>query len=146
MAKVYIASSWKNEPNVRYAAALLRNAGHEVDDFTDDSKGRYVFSYRELGDIQQWNARTFLQLEQAQKAFREDRKWINWADGVLLLLPSGRSAHLEAGFAVGRGKFLIIYQGAFPPGEFDVMYGFANLVTDDFNEVLHFLKRRERHD
>lgn len=140
MAKIYVASSWKNEGEVQYIAALLRHAGHDVDDFTDASDGRYVFDYRDLGDIQQYDARSFLQTEQAQKAFQEDRKWIDWADGVLLLLPAGRSAHLEAGYAKGKGKFVIIYQDVFPPGEFDVMYGFADLVTEEFQSVLAFLQ------
>ena len=84
----------------------------------------------------------FLKVKQAQKAFAEDKKWIDWSDAVLLVLPAGRSAHLEAGYAVGRGKKLIVY-GDFPTGEFDVMYGFANLLTREFDDVLRLLKKGE---
>lgn len=138
--KVYIASSWKNAENVRAAAELLRLRGAEVDDFTDASRGRYVFSYIDLPDYDKINGIDFLKLEQAQKAFAEDKKMIDWADAVLLILPCGRSAHMEAGYAVGRGKKLVI-MGKFPPGEFDVMHGFADLVTDNPVEALTFLTR-----
>ena len=43
---IYIASSWKNEKRVRTLAKHLRQAKFDVDDFTDDSKGRYVFQLR----------------------------------------------------------------------------------------------------
>lgn len=45
-----------------------------------------------------------------------------------MILPCGRSAHLEGGYAVGKGKALYIL-GHFPKGEFDVMYGFATALV-----------------
>lgn len=139
---LYTASSWKNVDIVRSVANCLKDAGHEVDDFTDNSKGRFVFSYLDLPGYQDMDGIEFLKVKQAQKAFAEDKKWIDWSDAVLLVLPAGRSAHLEAGYAVGRGKKLIVY-GDFPTGEFDVMYGFANLLTREFDDVLRLLKKGE---
>lgn len=139
MSKVYLASSWKNERLVKNIAEILRLKGHEVDAFCDYANGRFVFSFDQLPDVSEKNAITVLDEPMVQKAFQEDKKWIDWADGVLLILQSGKSAHLEAGYAKGQGKFLIIYQQEFFKGEFDVMYGFADLVTDDFNEVVKFL-------
>jgi hypothetical protein len=122
--KIYIASSWKNEVEVMMLADTLRAAGHAVDCFCDSGGGRFVFSYVELVDPSKIDALEFLKIPKAKKAFVEDKKWIDWADAVVLLLPSGRSSHLEAGYAVGSGKRLFIL-GEFPPGEFDAMYGFA---------------------
>jgi hypothetical protein len=138
--RIYLASSWKNVVEVRQLAARLRDAGHTVDDFTDDSRGRYVFHYSELGGLEELDAISFLQHDQARRAFIEDKKMIDWADAIVLLLPAGRSAHLEAGYAKGTGKQLVIYQpGGFPAGEFDVMYGFADLLTTDFDDVVAHL-------
>ena len=138
--KIYIASSWKNVDDVRVIAATLRELGFDVDDFTDDTKGRFVFHYSELGEIQKLDAINFLKDERSQRAFQEDKKWIDWADCVLLFLPAGKSSHLEAGYAKGSGKKLVIYQFHYPKGEFDVLYGFADLLTDDFDEIIKFLK------
>lgn len=140
--RIYLASSWKNVAEVRQLAARLRDAGHAVDDFTDDSRGRFVFHYSELGNPAELDAISFLQHNQARRAFLEDKKMIDWADAVVLLLPAGRSAHLEAGYAKGTGKQLVIYQPeGFPAGEFDVMYGFADLLTTSFDDMVEFLSK-----
>ena len=123
--RIYIAISWKMAKTALDVSNILKEAGHEVDCFCDDSGGRYVFHFSEVGDITKLNSINFLEDERSQKAFREDKKWLDWADAVVLLLPSGKSAHLEAGYAVGQGKKLYIV-GDFPMGEFDVMYGFAD--------------------
>lgn len=144
--KLYLASSWKNETMVLDMAKLFRIYDHQVDAFCDPSKGRFVFNYEDLNGIENMNAQNALQNQLVQKAFKEDQKWIDWADGVILILPAGRSAHLEAGYAVGQGKFLIIYQDHFPNGEFDVMYGFADLVTSNLDEIIVFLAAQDHLD
>lgn len=138
--KIYVASSWKNEKEVKSLAAYLRESGFEVDDFTDDTRGRFVFHYSELGPIEEHDAISFIQHDKAQRAFLEDKKMIDWADAVVMLLPAGKSSHLEAGYAKGSGKKLIIYQEEFPKGEFDVMYGFADLITTDRKGIVEHLK------
>ena len=136
---IYIASSWKNAEAVLALKSELEEWGHIVDAFVDVSNGRYVFSFSEIGNVEQLNAINFLHDERAQKAFTEDRKWLDWCDCCLLLLPAGKSAHLEAGYAKGQNKKLVIYQTSFPVGEFDVMYGFADLISDDLFEIKKFL-------
>lgn len=141
--KIYIASSWKMEKRVIAWKKVFQSYDHEVDAFCDSESGRYVFHWTELvdneKDLKNFNALTFLADQRTQKAFLEDKKWLDWAECCFLILPSGRSAHLEAGYAVGQGKKLIIWQDAFPQGEFDVMYGFADLVTDQYGDVVDFV-------
>ncbi|KEO84782.1 hypothetical protein [Tumebacillus flagellatus] len=141
--KIYLASSWKNAEKVKNITGILRNFGHEVDAFCDSSTGRFVFNFGQLPDVTSHNAMTILAEESVQRAFAEDKKWIDWADCVLLVRPAGKSAHLEAGYAKGAGKLLIIYEEQFENGDFDVMYGFADLVTDNFAWVVRML---EEHD
>ncbi|MFZ3172059.1 MAG: hypothetical protein WA118_08775 [Carboxydocellales bacterium] len=142
--KIYLASSWKNVELVRILANYLRMRGHEVDDFTDSSKGRLSFSFSQLPGIEHYNAKSALDIAEVQQAFAEDKHWIDWADCVLLILPAGKSAHLEAGYAKGSGKKLVIYQQEYPVGDFDVMYGFADLVTDDLFELMDFLADKQQ--
>ncbi len=141
--KIYLASSWKNKALVKLWAITLRNKGHEVDAFCDESNGRFVFAASENADLLNLDAVSFLSYERSQKAFAEDKKWLDWAEVVLLILPAGNSSHLEAGYAVGCGKKLVIWQEEFPKGEFDVMYGFADMITDNIDEVLDFLTKIE---
>lgn len=143
--KIYIASSWKNTRLACKVAIYLINKGHRVDAFFDNSSGRYVFDWREIEkDRNKLNAVSFLRNRKAQKAFKEDKKWLDWCDCVVLVLPAGNSSHLEAGYAKGKGKILIIYHPTrFPKGEFDVMYGFADLLTEKMNEIDDYLRGRK---
>lgn len=127
--RIYIATSWKMENIAKGLTASLRERGHEVDCFCDQSSGRSVFHWSVFvdkeEDLKKYDALSFINEPQVRQAFREDRNWLDWAEAVVLIVPSGRSAHLEAGYAKGRGKRLFIW-GDFPKGEFDVMYGFAD--------------------
>ena len=123
--KIYIASSWKMSDICLSLSGLIRSWGHEVDCFCDESTGRFVLDYRELGSTQELDAINFLEFEKTQKSFIEDKKHLDWSEAVVMVLPCGKSAHLEAGYVKGQGKRLYIL-GEFPKGEFDVMYGFAN--------------------
>lgn len=128
MARIYLASSWKNESFLLDLAKRLRKA-HEVDCFCDPTD-RYVFHWSEILDSpdkskSHLDAITFLSDSRTQRAFREDKGKIDWADTIIMVLPCGNSAHLEAGYAKGCGKKLYIL-GTFPAGDFDVMYGFAD--------------------
>ncbi len=138
---IYLASSWKNKQLVKDWADVLRRRGYEVDAFCDAKSGRFVFPASENADLLDLDAINFLSFERSQKAFAEDKKWLDWANVCLLILPAGNSAHLEAGYAKGQGKKLVIWRDTFPPGEFDVMYGFADLITSDVQAVMSFLRK-----
>lgn len=139
--KIYIASSWKNEKAVKELAATLRLEGHKVFDFTDpinrpDGLDHFCFNGNTWshGPLTEMDYIDFLQYPETKRAFKVDRSGLDWADTVILLLPSGHSSHLEAGYGVGRGKELFIY-GNLPRGEFDTMYGFAKacfVLGDEF--------------
>jgi hypothetical protein len=140
--KIYIATSWKCEEWAKLIAQLLRVDGHEVDCFCDASTGRYCFKWTDhFSDIKEANVFSFLALPEARKAFEEDKKWIDWSDAVVMLYPCGNSAHLEAGYAKGSGKYFFIY-GQFPDGYFENMYGFADGIfgPDQLDELRCVLK------
>lgn len=129
--RIYIASSWKNLEKVRALAIMLRSLGHEVFDFTDsDNRPKETDWFNCPAD--KWDGpplatmeyKQFLTYETSQRIFTADMTGMHWADTVILYLPSGRSSHMEAGFAAGAGKDLFIY-GDLPLGEFDPLYFFA---------------------
>lgn len=75
----------------------------------------------------------------AQHVFHFDKHHIERADAALLMLPAGKSGHMELGFALGRGTpgFILLKDVE----RWDVMYCFATGVTEDRNELLEMLKR-----
>jgi len=132
LRKIYIASSWKNKETIRSMAWVLRKIGHEVFDFTDpESRPEgfdcFTFSASEWArkPKSQIEWKEFMELEATRRAFESDKAGLDWADTIIMLNPCGRNAHLEAGYAIGKGKDLFIY-GDLPIGEFEAMYFFAN--------------------
>lgn len=130
--RIYLASSWKMFESVRTIAEALRSDGHEVFDFSDpDSRpeglGHFVFNASDWSGkpLEEIDWLEFLQYGATRTAFESDRGGLDWADTVVMILPCGRSAHMEAGYAVGKGKELFII-GELPKGEFDVMHLFAD--------------------
>ncbi len=113
MNRIYLASSWRN---LQQPAAVdaLREAGHEVYDFRHPPDGiPNGFRWSEVDpDWEAWSARAYrakLAHPLAQRGFKSDFDGMKWADTGVLLLPCGRSAHLELGWMAGAGKRTIIW-------------------------------------
>jgi hypothetical protein len=125
--RIYLASSWRNEEQPDTVAAL-RAAGHAVYDFRHPKPGDDGFRWSEVDpDWQRWTPTAFrdgLQHPVAVAGFANDYDAMRWADTGVLLLPSGRSAHLEAGYFVGAGKELFVLTGP-APVEPELMYKMA---------------------
>lgn len=112
MSRIYVASSWRNsyQPSV---VGVLRLAGHEVYDFRAPPNGVPGFAWREIDENwQTWTANEYRRHLTthpiAARGFVSDLRGMQWADTCVLVLPCGRSAHLEAGWFCGSGKRCII--------------------------------------
>ncbi len=70
----------------------------------------------------------------AQHVFQFDKHHLDTSDIVVLMMPAGKSGHLEFGYAIGQGKkgFILLEQ---EPERFDVMYAFATGVVYDWEEL-----------
>lgn len=143
--KLYLASSWRNpyQPN---AVEVLREAGHEVYDFRHPPGGDHLgFSWSDTIEDPnaipwtEWDVKRYLAAIEhpvAQAGFDSDFGAMHWAEGGVLLLPCGRSAHLEAGWMIGQGKptWIVLDEAEFPSpngSNPELMYKMATaLVTD----------------
>lgn len=109
--KIYLASSWRN-PHQQSVLSKLREAGHEVYDFKNPAPGESGFAWSEIEtDWLQWDAPRFIKALDhpiAENGFMRDWTAMQWAECGVLLLPCGRSAHIEAGYFVGANKLLFI--------------------------------------
>ncbi len=108
MANIYLASSWRNEEQPYYVAAL-RKDGHEVYDFRVQNA---AFNWKEIDlDYLHWSADEYVKAlthPLAKIGFENDFTAMERSDTGVLLLPCGRSAHLELGWMAGAGKHTII--------------------------------------
>ena len=105
--KIYVASSWRNEHQQRIVC-VLRKAGHEVYDFKHPTEQDAGFSWSEIDpNWQEWSIVKYigaLAHDKAKLGFNRDFDAMKAADACVLVLPCGRSAHLEAGWMKGVGK------------------------------------------
>ena len=112
MARIYVASSWRNKyfPEV---VARLREAGHEVYDFRNPPHGGAGFHWTDIDpDAPNWTYAQYaegLRHPLAERQFQADIDALTWADTCVLVLPCGRSAHTEAGWMAGAGKRVLAY-------------------------------------
>lgn len=104
---VYLASSWRNsmQPAV---SSILKAAGVDHYDFRNPAPGVTGFAWSEIDpDWKNWTAEQYIKALDdpiAQEGYRRDFEAMQKADTFVLILPCGRSAHLELGWAVGAGK------------------------------------------
>ncbi len=142
MPKVYVASSFRNlrQPAVVKA---LRKAGFEVYDFRHPAPGERGFAWAEVDPgWKRWDVETFreaLDHPVALYGFRLDFNALRECDCCVLVNPCGRSAHLEAGFAIGSGKpvFLLLQEGDEP----ELMYLMAGELCVNMDELIDEMRR-----
>lgn len=119
MSRIYIASSWKNKFQQQLVEEL-RKRGHKVYDFkhpygrndvpvwesvsvTQNLRSAYVEKCLKGKDFKR-----MLLDRQSIKRFEEHFAAMQDADTCILLLPAGRSSHIEAGHMNGMGKRVFV--------------------------------------
>jgi hypothetical protein len=145
MSRIYVASSWRNERQPAVVAAL-RAAGHEVYDFKNPAPGNHGFHWSDIDPTwQTWSPfqfRAALKQDIAIDGFNRDHAAMEWADTFVMVLPCGRSAHLELGWACGAKKRTVILLDA--QQEPELMYLEAQEICLTIEDVITILAPRPR--
>ncbi len=141
MSRIYLASSWRN-PHQPWLVEYLRDAGHEVYDFRNPPNNS-GFKWSDIGLDIPCTAEAYrtalLTHPRAAQGFMADFVAMRWAEVGLLVLPSGRSAHLELGWMAGAGKrTLILTQDGEEP---ELMALLADKICISPTEVLEELSK-----
>jgi hypothetical protein len=142
VSRIYVASSWRNDrqPGV---VDRLRGAGHQVYDFRNPWCGQGGFAWRDVSpDWQNWTPAQYRDVlmthPTAAQGFLADMRAMQWADTGVLVLPCGRSAHLELGWLAGAGKRTVILLAEMEP---ELMALIANDICLSIEEVIAVLGR-----
>ena len=142
---LYVASSWRNarQPQV---VSELREAGYRVYDFRNPVPGNLGFSWSQIDpNWKNWSIPCYLAAldsPEAREGYRLDYDGMRRASAGVLVMPCGRSAHLEAGYFVGAGKPLVILLDPGTPAEPELMYKMAQLVTTSIPDAIGLLDSR----
>jgi hypothetical protein len=146
--RIYVASSWRNEARQQETVHVLRETGHSVYDFRNPSEGDNGFGWRQCAQNGEDPA-TFRDMMQdpaffrdmvlthpvARAGFEKDMGALRAADATVIVLPCGRSAHLELGYAVGAKQRTIVYLDD-PMSEPELMYLACSTICVSLAEVV----------
>lgn len=127
---IYLIGSLRN-PQIPHIGNRLRHAGFDV--FDDWFAGGPVAddSWRDYEKVRGRSYAEALRAPAAENIYRFDHRHLERASAAVLVAPAGRSAHMELGFMLGRGKagYVLFDQ---EPERWDVMYQFADGVFFTF--------------
>ena len=140
---IYVASSWRNEAKQQATVLALREAGHQVYDFRNPAPGDTGFGWRQCATPEQLKDPARFRDEVlthpiARAEFEKDMFALRYADATVLVLPCGRSAHLELGFAIGDSQRTIVLLDD-PMSEPELMYLACSKLCVSIAEVVEAL-------
>lgn len=132
---IYVASSWRNQlqPEV---VRVLRDCGHEVYDFRHPAEGNDGFHWSQVDPDWNFNVRGLVEGDRyrrmlehpiSAKGYKFDITALRICDAVVYVLPCGRSASWEFGYAMGQGKKAYVVW--FEPHEPELMFMGATILT-----------------
>lgn len=131
--KYFISSRWRNKDRVLELTEKLRAKNQEVFCFfefptniesTDDDPEKKMEEFESMID---WK-----KSKKVEKVFEYAVSRIKEADALILLLPAGRSAHIESGIAYGLGKKCIVVGPVKKPESMYLIFSEFYKSIDDF--------------
>lgn len=137
MKSVYLIGSLRNDKIPQLGNYLRENgleafddwygAGHEADD-----------KWRDYEQLRGRDLKTSVYGYAARHVFEFDKKHLDRCDAAVLVMPAGRSGHLELGYFVGTGKpGYLLLDGV--PDRYDVMWNFATDIFTDWEGLKNCL-------
>lgn len=140
---IYLIGSLRNN-KIPHIANEIRGLGFEVfDDWF--SPGPHADDYwRKYEKTRTSSYKEALKGWAGKHIFEFDKHHLDRADIAILVMPAGKSCHLELGYMVGTGKKTYVLFDE-EPTRWDIMYQFATDVFFNFeelkSELMQYLKR-----
>lgn len=140
MPKVYLIGALKNR-SIIPLANQIRKLGYNV---FDDWLSPGAEADEQWQEYERLRGRTYKQAingHHAETVFNYDFKHLDEADIVVMVLPCGKSGHLEFGWSIGQGKTgYILFDDE--PDRYDIMYRFATDIYFNEEDLLERLRNR----
>mgnify|MGYP001562924768 CR=1 FL=1 len=136
---IYVIGSLRN-PQVPVLANWLRTKGYDVFDDWYAVGPEADDRWRDYELARGHTYQEALHGRACRNVYDFDHTHLMIADAVVLLLPAGKSAHLELGWTLGRGRpgYILLEEamsGASVARRFDIMHSFATDVFDKLDDL-----------
>lgn len=136
--RVYLIGALSNRERIQSVAERLRFEGHEVFDDWLSPGPEADEQWQAYEAVRGRSYKEAIYGHHARTVFEFDYIHLYAAEVVVMVLPCGKSGHLEFGWAIGQGKpgYILFDE---EPERFDIMYRFANDIFFDVEELLDVL-------
>jgi hypothetical protein len=132
---IYLIGSLRH-PEVPNIASKLRGEGFDVFDEWYAAGPTADDCWRDYEKARGWTyEKAVRESAAAEHVFDFDYRHLERSEEGILILPAGKSGHMELGWLIGRGKRGYILLDT--PDRWDIMYKFATLVTTDLQEIIN---------
>jgi hypothetical protein len=138
MSSVYLIGSLRN-PKIPLLGVELRKLGFDVFDDWHGVGPEADDRWQAYEKIRGRSYKDALTGRANVHTFEFDRANLDRCDMAVLIMPAGKSGHLELGYLIGQGKkgFVLFEE---EPERWDAMYLFAYAVFFNFDEFLSEMK------
>lgn len=137
ISSLYLIGSLRNE-EIPEVSKSLRSVGLDVFDDWYSAGPIADDSWKEYEERRGRSYKEALRGYAARHVFSFDKHHLDRCDAALLVLPAGKSGHLELGYSSGKGRKTFILLDR--PDRWDVMYQFATEVFESKEEMLDYFK------
>ncbi|MGA7855442.1 MAG: hypothetical protein WCA15_19140 [Candidatus Acidiferrales bacterium] len=137
----YLIGSLRNPEIPKFANQIVAE-GYEV--FADwYNPGPEADQYhRDYAKARGWSHKQFIEGYAARNIFDFDKAHMDRCDAAVMLMPAGRSGHLELGYTIGRGKpGFIVFEEI--PERYEIMIQFATAIFYSRQEFFDYLKENK---
>lgn len=147
MKKVYVIGSLRN-PKIPEISKQLREAGFDVFDDWFAAGPEADDYWQKYEQNRGHDYKQALAGYAANHVYNFDKHHLDSCDIAILVLPAGKSGHLELGYCIGKGKqgYILFDTDGSMPDRWDVMYLFANGVffrTEELIKEISISKKEE---
>lgn len=124
---VYLIGALANRLNIIDLANRIRSLGYDVFDEWVSPGEEADLKFDEYRKRRGLNYAEVLKTYAAKQIFNFDKSHLDRADIVVLVMPAGKSGHLELGYSAGKGKRTAILMDK-EPERIDIMHQFADEI------------------
>lgn len=104
----FVSGRWRNRKNILEFTNQIRAKGYKVYCFLETAPSMYGEKDDPETEMQTFEQRDWRNDAYVQEIFQKDMAGEQASEVFLMLLPAGKSCHIEAGVAYGSGKKCIL--------------------------------------
>lgn len=138
MNKIYLIGSLRND-NIPQTANELEEKIGDIEIFSDwKAPGPEADDmWKDYCKARGWSYLEALRRPAATHIYEFDKHHLDSSDGVIMLLPAGKSCCLEFGYVIGSGKpgWILLDN----PERWDVMFNFATGISDNLDDIVRMV-------